>query len=157
MNNLTIRKAEMKDIPEIAKLLYQVENVHADARPDLFIHDTRKYTDEELFDIIQDETKPIFVAEKDSHIVGYAFCIISTMDSHTLKPIKNLYIDDLCVDEKERGKHIGKDIYYYVLSYAKGISCYNVTLNVYADNKNAVAFYEKIGLKIQKIGMEKIL
>ncbi len=157
MNNITIRKAEENDIPEIAKLLYQVENVHADARPDLFLPNTRKYTDEELSEIIHDENKPIFVADKESHIVGYAFCILSKMNSHTLKPIKNLYIDDLCVDEKERGQHIGKEIYDYVLSYAKEISCYNVTLNVYADNKNAVAFYEKIGLKIQKIGMEKIL
>lgn len=34
---------------------------------------------------------------------------------------------------------------------------YNVTLNVWADNKDAVHFYEKIGMHIQKIGMEKIL
>ncbi len=157
MSNMIIRKAEEKDINDIAKLLYQVENVHADARPDLFIHDTRKYNDEELKVIIHDENKPIFVAVKDEHVLGYVFCIVSTMKSHTLQPIKNLYIDDLCVDEKERGQHIGKAIYDHVLSYAKEISCYNVTLNVYADNKNAVAFYEKIGLKIQKIGMEKIL
>lgn len=71
--------------------------------------------------------------------------------------IKTLYIDDLCVDETARGKHIGTSLYEYVLKYAKEQGCYNVTLNVWADNVNAVKFYEKIGLKIQKIGMEKIL
>ena len=44
-----------------------------------------------------------------------------------------------------------------MIAYAKEHGFYNVTLNVWADNIGAVKFYEKIGLKIQKIGMEKIL
>ena len=71
--------------------------------------------------------------------------------------IKTLYIDDLCVDEVARGAHIGKALYEYVVNYAKKQGYYNVTLNVWADNINAVKFYEKIGLKVQKIGMENIL
>lgn len=156
MDELIIRKAEEKDIEEIARLLYQVQGVHAEARPDLFKSGTRKYTDNELKQIMQDSTKPIFVAEKDGTIKGYAFCIVTMIHGHTLQTIKNLYIDDLCVDENGRGEHVGKRLYSHVMSYAKEIGCYNVTLNVYADNKNALAFYEKIGLKIQKIGMGKI-
>lgn len=67
------------------------------------------------------------------------------------------YNDDLCVDENMRGYHIGTRLYEYVVGYAKNNEFYNLTLNVWADNKKAVGFYEKIGLKIQKIGMEKIL
>ena len=89
--------------------------------------------------------------------MGYAFCIVSIPKSHTLQAIKSLYIDDLCVDKDYRGYHIGTELYNYVLEDAKGIGCYNVTLNVWADNQNAVEFYNKIGLKVQKIGMEKIL
>ncbi len=155
--NLTIRKATKGDIAGLTKLLFEVQKVHSDVRPDLFIAGTRKYTDEELEKIIQDDLKPIFVADIDGTIGGYAFCVVSKPSGHTLQPIKNLYIDDLCVDEAFRGKHIGIELYNFVVNYAKQIGCYNVTLNVWADNKNAVAFYEKIGLKIQKIGMEKIL
>lgn len=157
MNEMNIRKADVKDLEGLIKLLYEVQKVHSDARPDLFVSGTRKYTDEELEDILQDETKPIFVAQIDHEIVGYAFCIVSTPVSHSLQPIKNLYIDDLCVDEKSRGHHVGSSLYQFVLDYAKEIDCYNVTLNVWADNKNAVKFYESIGLKVQKIGMEKII
>ena len=71
--------------------------------------------------------------------------------------VKTLYIDDLCVDELARGQHIGKILYDYVIEFARENGFYNVTLNVWADNKNALKFYEKLGLKIQKIGMEKIL
>ena len=47
-------------------------------------------------------------------------------------------------------------LYEYVLDFAKKNGCYNVTLNVWADKVSAVGFYEKIGLRVQKIGMEKI-
>lgn len=44
-----------------------------------------------------------------------------------------------------------------MIDYARAAGYYNVTLNVWADNKPALRFYEKIGLRVQKIGMEKIL
>ena len=61
------------------------------------------------------------------------------------------------MDENARGKHIGQELYRYVLSFAKEKGCYNVTLNVWSLNENAMKFYEKCGLVPQKIGMEKIL
>ena len=75
----------------------------------------------------------------------------------SLSDIRTLYIDDLCVEEKLRGKHIGKQLYEYVLGFAKEQGCYNVTLNVWACNPSAMKFYESCGLSVQKIGMEKIL
>ena len=79
------------------------------------------------------------------------------LNDHVMTDIKTLYIDDLCVYEHLRGRHIGHQLYEYVLEYAKSIGCYNVTLNVWASNESAIRFYEKCGLVPQKIGMEKIL
>ena len=158
MENLKIRRASEKDIPVIDRLLYAVSKVHSDVRPDLFKQGTKKYNDAELQNILADDTTPVFVAEKDGNILGYAFCIHKQfLDDNILTDIKTLYIDDLCVDESARGQHIGRALYDYVLNYAKKCGCYNVTLNVWADNTSALRFYEKIGLKVQKIGMEKIL
>ncbi len=158
MKEITIRRAEERDIPTIDKLLFQVHKVHSDARPDLFKQGAKKYTDNELIAILSNDNTPVFVAEKDGEVVGYAFCIKKQfLDDNNMTDVKTLYIDDLCVDENVRGAGIGKTIYEYVTNYAAENDYYNVTLNVWADNKNAVAFYEKIGLRIQKIGMEKIL
>ncbi len=158
MNDLIIRRAEKRDIPYIGKLLLQVHKVHSDARPDIFIPGARKYTDAELEEIFCNDETPVFVAQLNEGIKGYAFCVFQKhKNSNNMTNIKTLYIDDLCVDENARGKHIGTALYHFVLDFAKAEGCYNVTLNVWADNKNAAAFYEKIGLKIQKIGMEKIL
>lgn len=153
-----IRRAQVKDIERINDLLFQVNKVHSDKRPDLFRQGGRKYTDDELATIIADDNRPIFVAVDDNdYVLGYAFCIFKTNNSHVLTDITSIYIDDLCVDEKSRGQNIGRQLYEYVLSFAKEAGCYNVTLNVWALNDSARKFYEKCGLQVQKIGMEKIL
>ncbi len=155
---MNIRRAEEKDMPRIIELLNQVLTVHHQGRPDLFKGGCRKYTDGELRTLIADDSRPIFVAEEDGFVEGYAFCVLTQhLNDNILTDIKTLYIDDLCVDEKVRGRHVGTALYRYVLGYAKEIGCYNVTLNVWACNESARRFYEKCGLTPQKIGMEKIL
>ena len=158
MSEINIRRAKNNDILTLDKLLFQVHEVHHMARPDLFKADAKKYTDEQLKEILANDKTPVFVAESDGKILGYAFCIHKQfINDNNMTDVKTLYIDDLCVDENARGKHIGKTLYDFVVSYAKENGYYNVTLNVWADNKKAVGFYEKIGLRVQKIGMEKIL
>lgn len=158
MGNFMIRRAVTADIPALERLLYQVARVHSDVRPDIFKAGERKYTEDELGVILSDDSTPVFVAEQNGETVGYAFCVHKQfVDNNIMTDIKTLYIDDLCVDENARGGHIGTRLYEYVLEYAKNHGYYNVTLNVWADNVNAVKFYEKIGLRVQKIGMEKIL
>lgn len=158
MDELKIRRANESDIPTINKLLYEVHKVHSDARPDLFKPGAKKYTDAELKKIIADSRTPVFVAQREESVLGYAFCIHQQhIDNNNMTDVKTLYIDDLCVDEAARGTHIGRALYEYVLDFAKQQGYYNLTLNVWADNTNAVKFYEKIGLKVQKIGMETIL
>ena len=124
----------------------------------LFKGDAKKYTDKQLEEIISDDSRPIFTAVEDGSVLGYAFCIFQQhINNNILTDIKTLYIDDLCVDEQIRGRHIGKQLYDYVVNFAKENACYNVTLNVWACNIGAIKFYEKCGLTPQKIGMEVIL
>ncbi len=74
---MNIRRAHEKDIPRLIELLEQVLQIHADIRPDIFIPGTTKYTNEELAEMIKDDTKPIYVAADDDDVcMGYAFCQI---------------------------------------------------------------------------------
>lgn len=157
--NVNVRMAKEQDIIRIADLLMQVCLVHHKGRPDLFKHGTRKYTDEQLSELIHNETTPILVAADDTaQVMGYAFCrLIQHAESPIFTDVKTLYIDDLCVDENRRGQHIGKTLYEAVLEFARAHGCYNVTLNVWSCNPGAQKFYESCGLKPQKVGMEVIL
>lgn len=156
---MKIRRAEERDIPAINRLLLQVLTVHHNGRPDLFKENCRKYTDEELRGLLRDESRPILIAENgDGELLGYAFCIFQEhKNDNILTDIKTLYLDDLCVDETKRGNHVGTALYEAVLDFARENGCYNVTLNVWSCNESAMRFYEKCGLKPQKVGMEKIL
>lgn len=156
---MLIRKAERKDITGILELLKQVLSVHAEIRPDIFKPNTTKYTDEELFYIVTNPLTPVFVAvDEDENILGHCFCkFIQYSNDNSLTNIKTLYIDDICVDENNRGKGIAKALYNYTQDFAKTENCYNITLNVWAGNDNAIRFYESMGLGVQKTTMEKIL
>ena len=156
---MKIRRAQIKDMERIDELLMQVAMVHHRGRPDLFKYGTRKYTDEQLKAIIGDDERPILAAvDEEDRLLGYAFCIFQQhIGDNILTDIKTLYIDDLCVDEKLRGQHIGLALYEAAKQYARAHGCYNLTLNVWSCNEAAMKFYESCGLKPQKVGMETIL
>ncbi len=153
-----IRKAIEKDIPKMGDLLEQVCLVHHNGRPDIF-GVGKKYSDEELRELLRDENRPILVAvDENDEVMGYCFCIYQQHINHSvLTDVKTLYVDDLCVDEALRGKHIGKELYEAAVKLARESGCYNLTLNVWSCNPSALRFYESCGLVPQKIGMELIL
>lgn len=156
---MQIRRADIKDADKINELLFQVAKIHANGRPDIFKTATKKYSDQELIEIINNDDSPIFVAtdEKD-FCLGYAFCVFQkTKDSILLQDRKTLYIDDICVDENSRGKHIGKSLYDFVENFAKENGFDNITLNVWSFNQSAYKFYEKCGMTPLKTTMEKRL
>ncbi len=156
---MNVRRAEAKDIPGILDLLIQVDMVHHLGRPDLFKGPATKYNAAELEDIIRDNMTPVFVCVDDNGFVaGHAFCIEKQeLNNAVLTDIKTLYIDDICVDENHRGQHIGTMLYEHVKEYAKAGGFYNITLNVWECNPGARSFYESLGFKPQKTGMETVL
>ena len=154
---MVIRPAEQRDIPALIRLLYQVGEVHHQIRPDIFRSGALKYTASELETILTDSTRPIFVAAEDD-VLGYCFCKIRcTSGSTVLADRKELYIDELCVDETCRGQQVGRKLYDYACEYARSIGCGYITLNVWCGNDSAMAFYQHRGLTPRNIMMERKL
>lgn len=155
---MEIRFASNQDIPGMIALLKQVGQVHHVIRPDLFRSGAQKYDEAALAELLRDPSRPILIADMDGAVAGYAFCILQTAAGDpVLCDRKTLYIDDLCVDEAKRGTGIATALYARVIEYAKEQGCHAVTLNVWCGNDGAMKFYEKCGMKPQKIGMETIL
>ena len=155
---MTIRLANNTDIPGMIELLKQVGEVHHKIRPDLFRGGAQKYNEADLAELLKDPERPIFVGVEDGKMLGYCFCILEEVkDNPVLRDVKSLYIDDLCVDENIRGRHVGSRLYDHVCAYAKSIGCQSVTLNVWCGNDSAMAFYQSRGMKPRKIYMETSL
>ena len=135
------------------ELLHQVNMVHHEIRPDLFKPNTTKYDEQELEVLLNDDSKPIFVYD-DGGVLGYAFCQISEIkDNILLQDIKTLYIDDICVDEEYRGRHVAKSLFEHVLKYAKNKGFDRIELNVWEKNETARAFYEFLSMRPLKTTM----
>ena len=155
---MEIRIAQSRDIPGMIELLKQVGEVHHQIRPDIFRSGALKYDEHALQELLLDNNRPIFVAEEDGFVQGYCFCIHRSYNGDgALTDRKELYIDDLCVDEHCRGRHVGQALYDRAVAYAREIGCRTLTLNVWCGNDSAMAFYEKQGLKPRNIHMETIL
>lgn len=155
---MEIRFAQPKDVPGILALLRQVGEVHHQGRPDLFRAGAQKYGASQILAMLNSGQTPIFVAAEADKVLGYGFCVITEYAADPVHTDRvTLYIDDICVDEASRGQHVGSAIYGEILRYAKLRKCYNVTLNAWCCNTPAVKFYEKLGMKPYKIGMETVL
>ncbi len=157
--SMHVRKACEKDIERLLELLVQVDMVHHNGRPDIFKGPATKYNEQQLAEIISDESTPVFVCvDENDKALGHAFCAAKQVkDDPVLTDIRTLYIDDICVDEAARGRHIGRALFEHVAAHAKKEGFYNVTLNVWTCNEGALRFYESLGLVPQKIGMEMLL
>ena len=155
---MTIRLADKNHIPGLLRLLYQVGDVHHRIRPDIFRSGALKYTEEDLEALLLDPSRPVFVAEEDAEVLGYCFCKLRKYDGDgACTDRMELYIDDLCVEESLRGRHIGSGLYDYACGYGKSLGCQFLTLNVWCGNDSAMKFYEHAGLTPRHIMMEKKL
>lgn len=155
---MLIRRAEERDIPDVLRLLSQVLEVHANLRPDIFVPGTTKYDSRELAEIFADDLRPVYVAIDDDKLIGYAFCQFKEPAfTSTMVPRNMFYIDDLCVDESARGKHVGKTLFEHVKTEAARLGCYEVTLNVWEGNDAAYDFYKAMGMKVRETQMEVML
>ena len=155
---MEIRRADNSDIPGLIHLLKQVGEVHHQIRPDLFRSGARKYSEKNLEILLADPVRPVFAAFSDGAMLGYCFCILEEVSGNpVLCDTKELYIDDLCVEETCRGQGVASRLYDHVCAYAKSIGCRNVTLNVWCGNDTAMRFYENRGMKPRKIYMEASL
>jgi len=155
---MEIRFAQPQDVAGILALLRQVGRVHHEGRADIFRGNAQKYGASQVLAMLNDPRTPIFVAVEAEKVLGYGFCQVKIYENDpVICDHKELYIDDLCVDEHCRGQKIGTAIYNEILRYAKMRGCYHVTLNVWCCNQSAMKFYESLGLKPLKIGMETVL
>ena len=153
---MIIRKAELKDIDAILDLLSQVLEIHAEMRPDIFQSGKTKYTKEVLKRKIENEM--IYVAEEDKKVIGHLFLELqSTENNNNMKPLKILYIDDICVDKNHTNGGVGSKLFDFVKEKAKDLGCYEITLNFWEGNKNAEKFYLNKGFKTKSKILEYII
>ena len=147
---VTIRQAREEDIGHLHRMLLGIAAFHGAARPDIFRTGSAKYSPEELKTLLNDPEYSIFVAD-DGGVCGYVFCILQiTKDHPLLQDRRELYVDDLYVDETCRGKGIATLLMEKAKQQAEACRCDCLTLNVWNVPHSALPLYEKLGYTERK-------
>lgn len=152
---MTIREAKKEDIEKIENLLIQVSELHFEKRTDIikrrYKEDIRSYIQE----ILNSKDKKILVLADEKDIYGLInYKIKQIKDNFSLKDSKVLWIDELVIDKDYRRKGYGKILIDEIKKISKQLNCDRIELNCWAFNKEAFDFYEKMGMKIQRVILE---
>ena len=138
-NSLLIRKGTKQDLPSVLDLINELA---------LF-----EKAPEQVINTVNDMEKdgfgknPVFnfyVAELNNTIVGIAVYFIK----YSTWKGKGLYLDDLFVTEKFRGKGIGKKLFDKIIEEAKNINAKQLHWQVLDWNTPAINFYKKYGATV---------
>lgn len=147
---MIIELAKIEQLKEINKLAKQVHDIHVELRPDIFKTEDEMISNERLESLILNNE--IFIAKDEEKVIGYAIISIKerigVIGMHDRKVID---LEAICVDEKYRGKGVGRKIIKYLIEYGKQKGCTDFYLNVYKDNLKARKFYEDLGMKVRNI------
>ena len=151
-----IREAGKADFDKVFMLEAQVYDLHLAAYPDMISPKLdqgifREYY-EDCLDGINGKT---FVYELDGEVLGYCVTRKREIKNHRLFfDMIVLELDDICVDQKARGKQVGKRLFEAAKSYADEIGASRMELTVWEFNKHARHFFELQGMTPRLTRME---
>lgn len=140
---------QVEDFKKVNELAKQVHELHVNWRPDLFLSVDEVISKECFEEMIQ--AKEIFVAKIKDEIVGYITFNIKEKNNPSMRYRKQLQIEAICVDEKNRGKGMGKILLNKVKEFGKENDCTDLYLTVNEENENAIKIYEEFGFKVKSI------
>jgi GNAT superfamily N-acetyltransferase len=137
--NIEIRKGRKEDLPYVLNLIHELAEF--EKAPDA-VTNTVKDMEQDGF-----SDRPVFdfhVAIVDEKIVGIAVYFVK----YSTWVGKGLYLDDLMVTEKMRGKGIGQKLFNAFMEEAKRINAKQVHWQVLDWNTPAIDFYKKMNASI---------
>jgi GNAT superfamily N-acetyltransferase len=145
---MDIRPATIKDlkaIQELNLLLFKKEHREYDKLLDLnwtFGEVGTKYFKE----LIEEEDSCVFVAEDDGKIIGYLAGSETEAEDYRKLP-KVAELDNMLVLKENRGSGIGRKLYDAFIEWCKSRDVKIVRIQATAQNKDAIEYYHKMGLK----------
>lgn len=156
---MIIREALEKDRGKLQKLIaeFYVNNkkTYSKTLQDLEEYtDNRKVVEETVSKYLSDKKYLLFVAEEDTILLGYICGLIIYKPPHK-KLNKEGYIQDWFVSIPYRGREIGIQLFSKLFDEFKNEGCTHVALDTFAENKDAIDIYEKLGFYKRLISFVK--
>lgn len=141
--DILIRKASINDYEGLCLIYEEIDEIHRINHSEIFIKPSDYARAKEYInEIINDDSKVLFVAEVESNIVGFAECL--TVKSSSFPVIKKrewVQLDNIAVKSEYQNKNIGTLLFKNVVKWTKDKGINRIELKVYSFNTNAIKFY----------------
>ncbi len=156
--SVKIRDAVAADRVKIRPLQQEIAELHHAGRSDLFRTEGRFFSEKAFRERLCDPDHFVFIAEDGGEVIGYAFAWVIAYRGHsTYIDFDRFYIDDLCVRSTHRRRGIAKQLFERCRETALARGCRTIDLGVWSFNRDAIAFYESVGMKERTKQMEMVL
>lgn len=138
----SVRDATEGDLPRIVELLTQLslDDSREDPRTPLAESYRAAYGE-----MVRDPNHRLLVVEVDGRIVGTAVLIVIPNLSHQGRPWA--VVENVVVDETERGAGHGEQLMRYALEEARQAGCYKLSLTSSKERPDAHRFYQRLGFR----------
>ena len=154
---MTIRILILSDYDEVKNLVYQVHELHFKNRPDIY-RDGNPLPLSYFEKIVNDKDSLNYVCIEENKIVGLITSYKINKKSTPIEQERTVrFIDDIIVDKNHRRNGIGKYLYNFLKEQSIIEKVDSIELNVWAFNKDAISFYESLGMTIKNMKMENVL
>lgn len=149
---MDIRDIKLSDFEKVNEVMKEVHNLHVKHRPDLYLELDEPYPIEKFKEDIRNEDTISILAEEANDIMG--ICFVSFREQTCMVKKCTAYMDDLCVLKKYRGQGIGTKLFNHAIELAKKKGAKRLDLMVWGFNRNAIEFYEKMNMQVQRLILE---
>ena len=153
---MQVRSAVKQDARLLSRLNVHVQQLHAEAYPDLFRPPEQDDFALSFFEMVLDDPAIyIFIAE-DPQPVGYLMCqVVNTTGNPFMFARSFLQIEHISVEPDHQGKGIGKALMDRANQLAEELALSRISLGSWSFNQQAHAFFHTQGYEIYNVRMWK--
>lgn len=151
-NNFIIEIPKIEDFIQINTIAKQVHDIHVEWNSNLYVKVENPIEKERLEELIKEQK--IFIIKNCSKILGYMIIDIRESIVHGMRYRKILKIENIGVNESDRGNGLGTKLLEFAKRKAKQNNCTDMYLTVNEENEKAIKLYEKFGFSVKNIAYE---
>jgi ribosomal protein S18 acetylase RimI-like enzyme len=153
--SILLREAQATDMSLVRKLVVETSWAYLpEAQRKLLGREKWSMNVSEYFEnVLKEENSRVFIAENKLH--KYVGHLIVGQNKGAITGLYSCYIYDIFVEEKFRGKGIGKLLLEKAEDYCRNKGFSRIALSVTANNDSAIELYERTGYRPERIAMAK--
>jgi ribosomal protein S18 acetylase RimI-like enzyme len=147
--SMNIRKATSEDALLLSDLSRDVQSLHAQNYADIFkIPQSADFAISFFDEMLADPTVSIFIAEENGEAIGYILCkLIERPENPFTFAMRSLLVEHISVRPAARGKGVGTALIKQAEMLAKRLAVQRIQLDSWDFNRNAYAFFERLGFQ----------